>query len=63
MMPNGADPVVFVSYDMWRARFGADPAIIGKTVLIERVPFRVVGVMPAGFALPDPNTDVWRSSS
>lgn len=59
MMPNGADPVVLVSHDMWRARFGADPEIVGKTVSIERLPFRVVGVMPAGFALPAPNTDVW----
>jgi predicted permease len=59
VMPNGVDPVVLLSHDIWRVRFGADPAIVGKTVLIERLPFRVVGVMPAGFALPDPNTDVW----
>ena len=40
-------------------RFGADPTIIGRRVLLERLPFTVVGVMPRAFALPSPEVQVW----
>ncbi|MGE3175958.1 MAG: ABC transporter permease [Vicinamibacterales bacterium] len=59
MMPNGSDPVVIASHGFWRSRLGGDPAAVGRTVLIERMPFRLVGVMPPGFALPSTNADLW----
>lgn len=58
-MPTAADPVAIVGEAIWRTRFGADPAIVGRTVMIERRPFTVVGVMPAWFALPDRAVHVW----
>ena len=34
---------------MWQGRFGRAPDAIGKTLLLENVPFTIVGVAPAGF--------------
>jgi putative ABC transport system permease protein len=46
--PGGA-PVVVVSYSLWRTHFGADPAIIGRSIEINRHSFEVVGVAPRDF--------------
>ncbi|HKW87953.1 MAG TPA: ABC transporter permease [Candidatus Acidoferrales bacterium] len=46
---RGADPVVVLSYSFWQTRFGADPSIIGKKVLINGKPGAVVGVAPPRF--------------
>ena len=46
--PGGA-PVVVISYNLWRTRFGASPSVIGRTIQIDRHPFQVVGVAPRGF--------------
>ena len=48
-----AEPVVVLGHALWRSHFGADPAIVGRTVDMSGVNRRVVGVMPAGFAYPD----------
>ncbi|MES2306470.1 MAG: ABC transporter permease [Gemmatimonadota bacterium] len=48
-----------ISYRLWRDRFNRDPAIIGKSVTIDRKPMQVVGVMPEGFAYPFQDTDIW----
>jgi len=57
--PVGADPVVILSHRVWRQDFGADPGITGRSVTLERRQFRVVGVMPEGFAAPEPGVDLW----
>ncbi|HLN00154.1 MAG TPA: ABC transporter permease [Bryobacteraceae bacterium] len=43
------DPVVVLSYGLWRRRFGADPAIVGRAVILNNLRYTVVGVAPAGF--------------
>lgn len=52
--PSAALPptALMLSHDLWRSRFGADPAVIGSTVQINGLPALVVGVMPPGFELP-----------
>jgi predicted permease len=45
----GAHPVVVLSYDYWRSRFGADPNIVTGTVVINNQPFTVLGVAAEGF--------------
>ncbi len=42
-------PVVVLSYGCWQKRFASDPAIIGRSVLVNNVPFTVVGVARKGF--------------
>ncbi|MGE0442671.1 MAG: ADOP family duplicated permease [Gemmatimonadales bacterium] len=55
----GAAPVVVVSEGLWRRRLGADPAVVGRTLLVDGAAREIVGVMPARFGFPDPGTDVW----
>jgi Acidobacterial duplicated orphan permease len=46
----GAYPVAVISEGLWKRRFGADPAMIGRSVRINRREFTVVGVAPDSFA-------------
>jgi predicted permease len=46
----GGHPVVVLSHGYWTRRFGADPAVVGRSVRINGHPMTVVGVAPAGFA-------------
>ena len=57
--PTGADPVVILGHGLWQRRFGSDPQIVGRSVTLERRSFRVVGVMPAGFEMPEPGVQMW----
>lgn len=45
----GASPYAVLSYNCWRGRFGGDPAIVGKAVRINRLPYTVLGVAPSDF--------------
>ncbi|MHB1192004.1 MAG: ADOP family duplicated permease [Longimicrobiales bacterium] len=54
----GAPAVVIVAHRVWRARLGADPRALGRTVRVDGVPAEIVGVMPEGFAFPW-DMDVW----
>jgi predicted permease len=58
-MPVGADPVAILSHRVWQRRFGADPDVVGRSTTIDRRSFRIVGVMPPGFAMPDERVDLW----
>ena len=53
--------VVILSDRLWRRRFGADPAIINRSILLNGVPQVVVGVMPPGFSILEKNVDVWQT--
>jgi putative ABC transport system permease protein len=45
-------PVTVLSYATWKSRFHGDPNILGKTILLDRKPYAVIGVMPRGFEFP-----------
>ena len=54
----GAPPVALISEALWRRRFGADPAIVGRPATLNGIAYTIVGVAPA--ALPVLTTgDVW----
>ncbi len=55
----GAPAVVILGSRIWTARYGADPATIGRTVRVNGVPSTVIGVMPEGFRFPIVS-DVWQ---
>jgi hypothetical protein len=42
-------PVIVVGYDCWQRRFGGDPGLVGKDVLINDHQFKVIGIAPQGF--------------
>jgi predicted permease len=49
----GKDKVVVLGDALWRNRFNADPAIIGRDLHLSGETYRVIGVMPADFVFPD----------
>lgn len=58
----GSGAVVDLSYHLWRQFFSSDPAIVGKTITLNSVPFEVIGVMPEafrGFKQEMEPTDLW----
>ncbi len=50
---HGADPVLLLSYDYWRDRFGRDPGIVGQRLRMNDRPILVIGVLPPLPAYPD----------
>jgi putative ABC transport system permease protein len=57
--PNGPDPVVVLGHGLWTRRFGADPTVVGRTILLERRPFRIVGVLPRSLDVPEPGVEAY----
>jgi predicted permease len=55
------NPVIVLSHRFWKERFNEDPAILGRTIDINRVQFAVVGVMSPEFAghMPVVQPDVY----
>ena len=51
--------VVTISDRLWRQRFGADPSIVNRNIMLNGRPNLVVGVMPRGFSILDKSVDVW----
>jgi predicted permease len=49
--------VAVLGYPLWQARYGGDPSVVGRTLMINDVPVEVIGVMPEGFRLPTDFTD------
>jgi len=50
-IPDSAAQVI-LSDRLWRDRFGADPAILGRKIMLDSQPYTVVGVMPPGTEHP-----------
>ena len=46
---KNSHPVIVVGYDCWQRRFGGDPSLVGRDVLINNHQFRVIGIAPEGF--------------
>jgi predicted permease len=49
----GLESVVILSHGLWQRRFGGDPAIVGRAVVINDRTRTVIGVMPPGFKFPE----------
>jgi putative ABC transport system permease protein len=50
--------VALLSHGLWQRRFGGDPQVIGKALILDGDPYTVVGVMPPGFDFPS-RSELW----
>jgi predicted permease len=55
----GAPRVVILSHELWRSRFGADPAMVGRDLRLDGERVQVVGIMPARFQFLGPKVELW----
>jgi predicted permease len=57
----GHEHVAMISHGMWQSRFGSDPAVIGKPILLDYESYQIIGVLPRGFSLAGTSValDVW----
>lgn len=49
--PN-ANQVAVLSYELWQSAFGGDRNVIGRTLMLDQTPYRIVGVMRSDFDWP-----------
>jgi putative ABC transport system permease protein len=54
----GQDQVTVLSHELWQKRFGGDPNIVNKTIVLDGKACDVIGIMPAGLRLPQA-ADLW----
>lgn len=54
--------VAVLGHDFWRTRFAADPAVLGAVIRVEGIPVEIVGILEAGFDLPDQEVALWLPS-
>ncbi|HEY2546564.1 MAG TPA: ABC transporter permease [Candidatus Acidoferrum sp.] len=55
--------LVVLSYALWQRRFGGNPAVLGRSILMDDEATTVVGVMPRGFFFPDAACEYWVPAS
>jgi putative ABC transport system permease protein len=59
----GRDNVVLLGRSFWRREFGADPAVVGRTLVVDGAPCTIVGVLPESFKffhVLNRELDLWR---
>jgi putative ABC transport system permease protein len=55
----GRSRVALLSHELWQRRYAADPAILGRSILLGTVPHKVVGVLPPGLRFLPGEAAVW----
>lgn len=56
---RGSTNVVVLSYGFWQSHFGGSPRALGQSIDISGQPVRIIGVMPAGFAFPKSDVQLY----
>jgi putative ABC transport system permease protein len=56
--PNNNN-VVILSHELWQRRWGGDPTIVGRKIMVNSRLMEVVGVMPAAFRFPNTRAELW----
>jgi len=55
----GAPRTAVLSHSFWLQRYGGRRDVLGQQLVLDDVPFEIVGVMPAGFQYPAPEVNFW----
>jgi len=56
----GKDRVVLLSHALWESRFGSDPAIVGRDILLDGEPHTVVGILQKGGPFDRAAAQIWK---
>jgi putative ABC transport system permease protein len=55
----GRATVALLGNNLWRRRFGGDPTVMGKSLRVRDGVYTIVGVLPAGFSILEPDVELW----
>jgi predicted permease len=55
----GAPSTTVLTWSLFQRRFAGNPAVIGRTILLNDEPYTVIGVLPSWFAYPDIKSQLW----
>ena len=55
----GNEMVALLGYSLWAERFGSDPAVVGRNVVLDGTPYNIVGVLPPAFEVLGKPADLW----
>ncbi|HEU4619056.1 MAG TPA: ABC transporter permease, partial [Gammaproteobacteria bacterium] len=58
-----ATPVAVIGQALWVHRFGSDPAIVGRDIVLDNVKHTVIGVVPSGFNYPNKDVEIYVPAS
>ena len=56
---RGRERVVILSYQLWHRRFGGDPGVLGRSIMLGDSRHEVIGILPPDFTWNNRQTDVW----
>jgi putative ABC transport system permease protein len=57
--PDAGNRLILLGHNLWSRRFGAHPAVVGRTIELDGERYRCIGVMPEGFGLPGSKAELW----
>src|ERR1700719_3010563 len=49
---NARQPVAVISYTLWTNHYNRDPHVLGASIMLDRKPYSLIGVIPRGFEFP-----------
>ena len=52
--------IAVIRESFWRAKLAADPGVLGRTLMLDGVPYEIVGVLPDAIEQPSRETVIWR---
>jgi putative ABC transport system permease protein len=55
----GKDQVVVLSHRIWQNRFGSDPGLLGRKIMLDNRPYNVIGILPANTRFDRGWQDIW----
>jgi len=56
---TGGNRVAVISHSLWETRYGGNPDILGKAIILDGKDYEVIGVLPAGFHFSTTPEEVW----